>query len=107
LNAGKDDGSHYSLIDGYRVTSGAAEGRVFGNDLDPRHLLQTLKGLERFRIDDFEIERPRVGIDGEFFDELPFHPGDLGKLSCLPEPFDNFPANLDLNDSTLSFEGDF
>jgi len=92
-------------IDEDRVTPGAAKGGIFGSDLYPFLGLESMENLEGFGFNDLQIERARIGIDGEFFYELPSYPGNMSKLACLSEPFDNFPA--DSNGSILSFSESF
>jgi hypothetical protein len=90
-------------IDEDRVTSGTAKGGIFRDDFYSFRRLKIFKNLERFWINDLQIQRSRVGVDEEFFDKLPSDPGNPGKLACLPEPFDNFPP--DFNGSILSARG--
>lgn len=79
----EDDGSLHLAMDEDRITSGAAIGGIFRSDLNARCCFEVFKGLERFRVDEFEVERSRIGIDEKFFDELLSYPGDLGKVTCL------------------------
>jgi len=49
------------------ITLGTAKDGVFGGDFYSTFGFKCVEGLERFRINDFEIQRSGIGIDGEFF----------------------------------------
>jgi hypothetical protein len=53
-------------IDEDGVTSGTAEGGIFRDDLYSCRCLKVFKNLERFWINDFQVECSGIGIDGEF-----------------------------------------
>ena len=104
-NQGKDNRSFHLSGDQNRVAFRTAEGRLLRSDLDPLAGLKGFESPEILRIRDFQIDGSRIGINGEFGQELVLDPGNLGKVRCNTNAVDDFPS--DLNWMSLSFSGHF
>jgi cytolysin (calcineurin-like family phosphatase) len=77
---GEDDRSFQPAPDQNRIAFGTAKSGHLGRNLDALFGLECSKSPEIFRVGDLQVDGSRIGVDGEFGQELVLDPGDLGKV---------------------------
>jgi len=98
-NKWKDNSAFNPASDQDRIAFRATKSRLFRRDFDSLPGLEAFEGLEIVTFY-LQIEGSRISFYGEFGQELPFDPRDLGEIGSSPNPVDNFSS--DLNGMPLS-----